>query len=175
MQSQMCLGSGAVLKQIPLSGVKEFKTVVLREEPMSREQTMCDTPEKAAQFWFEHVEDATRFTPGVENFVVLLLNTRRRIIGWQIVSTGTLDTLLVHAREVFKVAIVANAAALVLMHNHPSGDPTASEADIRVTRDLVRGGQLLKIEVLDHVIVGQATNERPKAYQSLREQGYFHQ
>ena len=76
MQGQMCLGSGAVLKQTPLSGVKEFKAVVLREEPMSREQTMCDTPEKADQFWFEHVEAAARFTPGVENFVVLLLNTR---------------------------------------------------------------------------------------------------
>src|ERR1043166_3167344 len=165
MQSQLSLGSGVVLKQAPLSGVKEFKAVVLREELLSNEQRRCDTPECAAKFWAEHIEDAARFTPGVENFAVLLLNTRRRIIGWQIVSTGTLDTLLVHAREVFKVAIVANAAALVLMHNHPSGDPTASEADIRVTRDLIRAGQLLKIEVLDHVIVGQASNERPKAYQ----------
>jgi DNA repair protein RadC len=59
------------------------------------------------------------------------------------------------------------------MHNHPSGDPTPSEADIKVTRDLIRAGQLLKIEVLDHIILGRATRERPKDYVSLRELGYF--
>jgi DNA repair protein RadC len=82
--------------------------------------------------------------------------------------------LLVHAREVFKPAISAQAAAIVLVHNHPSGDPTPSEADIKVTRDLIRGGQLLKIEVLDHVILGRATPERTKDYVSLRELGYFY-
>jgi DNA repair protein RadC len=90
------------------------------------------------------------------------------------VSRGTLDTILVHPREVFKTAITANAAALVLAHNHPSGDPTPSEADIKVTRDLIRAGQLLKIEVLDHVIIGRATAERPRDYVSLRELGYFY-
>ncbi len=85
-----------------------------------------------------------------------------------LVSTGTLDTLLVHAREVFRAAIVAAASAVVLMHNHPSGEPEPSEADIRVTRDLIRAGQLLKIEVLDHVIVGAAK------HCSLRCLGYFY-
>lgn len=79
-----------------------------------------------------------------------------------------------HPREVFKSAIAANAASLVLVHNHPSGDPTPSEADIKVTRDLIRAGQLLKIEVLDHVIIGRATENRPKDYASLRELGYFY-
>ncbi len=59
-------------------------------------------------------------------------------------------------------------------HNHPSGDPTPSEADIKVTRDLIRAGQLLKIDVLDHVIIGRATPERQKDYVSLRELGYFY-
>ncbi len=90
------------------------------------------------------------------------------------ITDGTLDTMLVHPREVFKAAIAANAAAVVLAHNHPSGDPTPSEADIKVTRDLIRAGQLLKIEVLDHVIIGRATPERPKDYASLRELGYFY-
>jgi DNA repair protein RadC len=90
------------------------------------------------------------------------------------ISQGTLDTLLVHPREVFKPAIAANAAAIVLVHNHPSGDPTPSEADIKVTRDLIRAGQLLKIEVLDHIIIGRKTQERPKDYSSLRELGYFY-
>jgi len=110
----------------------------------------------------------------VETFQIILLNTRRRLIRVEEIADGTLDTILVHPREVFKVAIAANAAAVVLAHNHPSGDPTPSEADIKVTRDLIRAGQLLKIEVLDHVIIGRATAERPKDYASLRELGYFY-
>jgi len=85
------------------------------------------------------------------------------------VSTGTLDTILVHPREAFKIAIALSASAIVLAHNHPSGDPSPSEADIRVTRDLIRAGQLLKIEVLDHVIVGFAGQ-----FTSLRTLGYFY-
>ena len=110
----------------------------------------------------------------VETFQILLLNTRRRLIRVEQVSQGTLDTILVHPREVFKSAIAARAAALVLAHNHPSGDPTPSEADIKVTRDLIRAGQLIKIEVIDHIILGRATMERPKDYSSLRELGYFY-
>jgi DNA repair protein RadC len=110
----------------------------------------------------------------VETFQVILLNTRHRLIRVEQISQGTLDTILVHPREVFKAAIAANAAALVLAHNHPSGDPTPSDADIKVTRDLIRAGQLLKIEVLDHIIIGRATPERAKDYSSLRELGYFY-
>ena len=90
------------------------------------------------------------------------------------ITNGTLDTVLVHAREVFRSAISANSSASVLAHNHPSGDPTPSEADIKVTRDLIRAGQLLKIEVLDHIVLGRATPERAKDYSSLRELGYFY-
>jgi DNA repair protein RadC len=117
---------------------------------------------------------AKNLVKDVETLQVLLLNTRRRLIRVDEVTDGTLDTLLVHPREVFKSAIAANAAAVVLAHNHPSGDPNPSEADIKVTRDLIRAGQLLKIEVLDHVIIGRATVERPKDYVSLRELGHFY-
>ena len=110
----------------------------------------------------------------VETLQVVLLNSRRRLIRSETISQGTLDTLLVHAREVFKTAISANAAALIVVHNHPSGDPTPSDADIKVTRDLIRAGQLLKIEVLDHIIMGRACQERPKEYASLKELGYFY-
>jgi DNA repair protein RadC len=110
----------------------------------------------------------------VETLQVVLLNTRRRLIRVEQVSNGTLDTILVHAREVFRRAIAGNASALVLVHNHPSGDPMPSEADIKITRDLIRAGQLLKIEVLDHIILGRATTERSKDYTSLRELGYFY-
>lgn len=110
----------------------------------------------------------------VETFQAVLLNTRRRLIRVEKLSQGTLDTILVHPREVFRAAISANAACVILVHNHPSGDPTPSEADIKATRDLIRAGQLLKIEVIDHVILGRATAERTKDYASLRELGYFY-
>ena len=97
-----------------------------------------------------------------------MLNTRRRVKGHYLVSIGTMDTILVHPREVFRLAIMASASALVLMHNHPSGDATPSEADIKVTRDLIRAGQFLKIEVLDHVIMGEPNHS------SLRTLGYFY-
>ncbi len=109
----------------------------------------------------------------VEHFQVLLLNTRRKLIRVDQVSQGTLDTILVHPREVFKSAVAASASAIVLVHNHPSGDPTPSEADIKVTRDLIRAGQVLKIEVLDHVILGRRSKERSRDYVSLRELGHF--
>jgi len=134
------------------------------------EAPLLDTPERVAEYLREELRAEQR----AERFLVLLLNSRRRLIKTDYLSQGTLDTILVHARDVFRSAIIANAAALVLVHNHPSGDPTPSEADIKVTRDLIRAGQLLKIEVVDHVILGRATQERPKDFASLRELGYFY-
>jgi len=137
-------------------------------EEMRAESLVLETPEAIANL----LREDNRL-PGVETFQIVLLNTRRRLIRVDTISQGTLDTILVHPREVFKSAIAANAAALVLAHNHPSGDPTPSEGDIKVTRDLIRAGQLLRIEVLDHVILGRSTPDRPKDYASLRELGYF--
>jgi len=132
------------------------------------ESPVLDNPEAVAQLLRE--ENRLR---GVEAFQILLLNTRRRLIEAVKIADGTLDTLLVHPREVFKPAIAASASAVILAHNHPSGDPAPSEADIKVTRELIRAGQLLKIEVLDHIILGRATRDRAKDYVSLRELGYF--
>jgi DNA repair protein RadC len=134
-----------------------------------RDAPTLDTPERIADL----LREDNRFYE-VEHFQVVLLNTRRRLIRVERISQGTLDTILVHPREVFKTAITANASAIILAHNHPSGDPTPSEADVKVTRDLIRAGQLLKIDVLDHVILGRATPDRPKDYVSLRELGYFY-
>ncbi|MHC1769357.1 MAG: DNA repair protein RadC [Verrucomicrobiia bacterium] len=139
-------------------------------QELQRESPVLDTPEKLADLLRE---DNRMYK--LEQFQVVLLNTRRKLIRVERISQGTLDTLLVHPREVFRPAIVANASAVVLVHNHPSGDPTPSEADVKVTRDLIRAGQLLKIEVLDHVILGQRTGDRAKDYVSLRELGYFYQ
>jgi DNA repair protein RadC len=92
----------------------------------------------------------------VENFHVLCLNTRRRLISADLVALGTLDSVLVQTREVFALAMARRASAVILVHNHPSGDPSPSEADIRLTRDLIQVGRLIKIEVLDHVTVAWA-------------------
>jgi len=133
-----------------------------------------DCPEKIAAYLRERLPGSLRYQPDTENLIAVLLNTRRRPIGFEVVTNGTLDTLLIHPREVFKPAIVLAAAAIVLAHNHPSGDPTPSDADIKVTRDLIRAGQLIKIDVLDHVILGQPDPiGNPKGWVSLRELGYF--
>jgi len=133
------------------------------------EAPLLDAPERVADL----LREQNRLYD-VEHFQVALLNTRKRLIEVHNLSQGTLDTLLVHPREVFARAITRKAAAIVLVHNHPSGDPTPSEADIKVTRDLIRGGQLLKIEVVDHIILGKRTEERPRDFVSLRELGYFY-
>jgi DNA repair protein RadC len=145
---------------------KEYKVVALRECPLPKSLQVCESPEHAAAYWRLHVVSHPHFNPECECFVVLLLNTRRRVKGHQMVTTGTLDTTLVHPREVFRAAVISSASAVILMHNHPSGDPAPSQEDIKVTRELVRAGQVLKIEVIDHVIVGHPTQA------SLRKLGH---
>lgn len=92
-----------------------------------------------------------------EYFVVLLLDAKNKINAINTVATGTLNQALVHPREVFKPAILANAASMILAHNHPSGDPSPSLEDIEVTLKLVEAGRLLGIEVLDHIVLGDET------------------
>jgi DNA repair protein RadC len=152
---------------------QEYKVISLRECPTPDALRVCETPQQAADYWRLHVVQHPYYNPDCECFVVLLLNVRRRVKGHHLVTIGTLDILLITPREAFRTAIVASAAAVILVHNHPSGDPTPSEADIKVTRDLIRAGQLLKIEVLDHVMMGQPTPEKPQGYVSLRECGFF--
>ena len=100
-----------------------------------------------------------------ERFTVLLLDGRHRVLGEELVSRGTLTASLVHPREVFRPALRASAAALILVHNHPSGDPTPSAEDRRVTARLAEAGELLGIRVLDHVVVAE------RGFASLRDEG----
>lgn len=91
-----------------------------------------------------------------EEFRVLLMNTQHAVVAELTVTRGILDASVIHPREVFKPAVVESAAALILVHNHPSGDPAPSAEDRRVTRQLVQAGQVLGIPVLDHVVIGDA-------------------
>ncbi len=145
----------------------EWKIVSLRECTTPDQMAECATPDQAAAYWRANVATDPIYSPDCECFAVLILNTRRRIKGHHLVSIGTLDTILVHPREIFRLAIMVGASALILAHNHPSGESSPSEADIKVIRDLFRAGQLLKIEVLDHIIVGSGNHS------SLRSMGYF--
>ncbi len=144
----------------------EFKVMRVRDCGIPAD--IVDTPDRVFNYWAVNIATAPWFDPAKEAFVILILNTRRRILGHNLVALGGLDSVNVHAREVFRPVIVAAGSAIILAHNHPSMDPSPSEADIRVTRDLVRAGQLLKIEILDHVIVGST-------FTSLRSLGFFHQ
>lgn len=160
------------VKGIGKSKAAAIKSAFLLAQRLSqesyRESPVLDTPERIADM----LRESNRLYT-VETFQVVFLNTRRRLIAVQNLSQGTLDSLLVDARLVFAPAISRRASAVVLAHNHPSGDPTPSEADIKVTRDLARVGELLKISVLDHVILGRRTEERPRDFVSLRELGYL--
>jgi DNA repair protein RadC len=110
----------------------------------------------------------TDFLNGVdrEHFVALFLDKKKRIIGIHTVSVGVLDHTLVHPREVFKLAILTNAASIIVCHNHPSGDPTPSAEDRAVTLRLAEAGRILGIELLDHIVVGECGR-----YTSLKSSG----
>lgn len=101
-----------------------------------------------------------------EHIVVILLDTKNHVLGSEVVSVGSLDASIVHPREVFKPAIRRSASAIILAHNHPSGDPTPSEADFKCTSRLAEAGQVLGIAVLDHVIIGDG------GFASLRQIGF---
>ena len=106
-----------------------------------------------------------------EEFRVLLLNTKNGLIKKCEVSRGSLNASIVEPREVFKDAIAASAASMILVHNHPSGDPTPSSEDIAVTKRLVKAGELLNISVLDHIILGHRPTKRDQDFVSLKELG----
>lgn len=133
---------------------QEWKVVSCRECPTLEQQQLCETPWEAVDYWRNHVAKHPYFNPDCECLVVLLLTSRRRIRGHHLVALGSLDSIHVHPREVFRAAIICAAHAVVVMHNHPSGDPTPSFGDFRVTHDLKQAGTILKIEVLDHIIIG---------------------
>ncbi len=101
----------------------------------------------------------------VEQFGVLLLDTKHRVLRASVLSIGTLDASIVHPREVFREAAAAGAAAIVLFHNHPSGDPEPSEDDVRLTERLMAAGVLMGIDVIDHVVLADVK------YYSFRENG----
>ncbi len=103
----------------------------------------------------------------VEQFGVVLLDTKHRVMRTTIVTVGTLDASIVHPREIFREAVASGAAAIVVFHNHPSGDPEPSQDDLVLTHRLMSAGVLMGVDVIDHLILGNV------CYVSMKEQGYI--
>ena len=125
-------------------------------------KTKCSNPEEVVA-----VVRAKLYDKKKEYFLALMLDTRNHLIKDAEISVGSLDTSIVHPREVFKEAISASAATVIFVHNHPSGDPSPSEDDIKLTKRLAEVGQLVGIEVLDHIIIGG------RNHVSMKGQGLF--
>ncbi len=135
----------AAMNRIPI-----YRVQLVRDGSCKLGGHDCSSPADAADLFRALVGDADR-----EHLVAMFLDTQNRFIGVHTISIGTLEVTVVHPREVFKAAILANAASMVLAHNHPSGRSEPSDMDILVTREMVQAGQLLDIPVMDHVVVGQ--------------------
>ena len=147
----------------------EVRVMTVREDRTEQDPIM-NRADVVARVFNETVLPA--LNPDVEHFIVLMLNRRNGLKGYQIVTTGTATSCLAHPREVFRAAIVASAAAIVCIHNHPSGDPAPSAADIQLTRQLREAAQTVDIGLLDHVIVGEIRNDpMHRGFYSFREAG----
>src|SRR5437870_6760500 len=128
-----------------------FRIALAREPGVKlSEKPQVRFPAEAAPMIAQYIGESDR-----EVFVVALLTIRHRLLGVHTVSVGCLSSSLVHPREVFKPAILAGSAAVLIAHNHPSGDPDPSGEDVALTRRLASAGSLLGIEIIDHLILGE--------------------
>lgn len=134
-------------KAIQIKAGIELGRRVVKQAP--EEKFIIRKPEDAAKFIMEDIAFLKK-----EHFITLLLDTKNHIISKETISIGTLNASIVHPREVFKPAIKKSVSAIILVHNHPSGDTTPSNEDIKVTRRLIKAGEILGIDVLDHIIIG---------------------
>lgn len=168
------IGIGALANLAPQelsknSGIGPVKAVTIAaafelgkriNELASADKTVIRAPQDAAKLLMARLRYETR-----EHFMILLLSTKNHVLAVSTISIGSLSASIVHPRELFREAITHSAAAVILVHNHPSGDPTPSQEDIMITRKLIDAGKILEIHVLDHVIIGD------NKYVSLKEKG----
>lgn len=137
-----------------------YRVALVRESSQSSNVKSITSPRNVFEIASVYLDGVDR-----EHFLVIMLDTKNKIIGINTVSIGVLSSCLVHPREVFKPAILANAAAIVLVHNHPSDDPEPSKEDVTLTKRLKEAGEIIGIEVLDHVVIGDSS------FVSLKERG----
>ena len=174
-------GSLTALARVPLDalarepGMGKVKAMTLKaalelgrrltEEAVSEQEEPVTSPDRVAARLREEARRLDR-----EKFWVLLLDVKNRLMKRPVeVFTGSLDTCPVHPREIFKEAVAVGCASVILAHNHPSGDPTPSSEDIRLTRQMVEAGRVLGIPVLDHVVIGCRSQNGASDFRSIRE------
>jgi DNA repair protein RadC len=130
--------------------INSWKVQLVKEPGYKYKTRRIKTPEEVYQLAREYIS-----VPDREHFVIVALDTRNKVIGLNTASIGTLDEAKIHPREIFKYAILANAASIILVHNHPSGEPEASGDDIKLTKRVHEAGELIGIDIVDHVILGE--------------------
>lgn len=138
-------------------GKSEFFKVVRMVQETDAEyftRTNLVNPDLAAHFIRSKVDDSAN-----EVFGVICLDIRNKPTSWAIVNSGSISECQVHLRNVFLPALISGAAAIIIFHNHPSGDPQPSGADLHITENIVKVGRLLGVAVLDHIIIGSGSNE----------------
>ncbi|EFF64570.1 DNA repair protein RadC family protein [Turicibacter sanguinis PC909] len=146
-----------VAKRIDIVSIK-----MIKESSFLYQTRTISSPKDAYEMIKEQLEGLDR-----EQFIIACLNTKNEPTNISVVSVGTLNKAIVHPREVFKTAILSNAASIMAFHNHPSGETTPSQQDIQLTNRLYEAGELLGIKLLDHLIIGDGT------FTSLKEKGYL--
>ena len=146
-----------VAKRINIVSIK-----MVKESSFLYQTRQILSPNDAYDMIKEQLQDLDR-----EQFIISCLNTKNEPTNISVVSVGTLNKAIVHPREVFKTAILSNAASIMAFHNHPSGEITPSQQDIQLTNRLYEAGELLGIKLLDHLIIGDGT------FTSLKEKGYL--
>ena len=146
-----------VAKRINIVSIK-----MVKESSFLYQTRTISSPKDAYEMIKEQLEGLDR-----EQFIIACLNTKNEPTNISVVSVGTLNKAIVHPREVFKTAILSNAAGIMAFHNHPSGETTPSQQDIQLTNRLYEAGELLSIKLLDHLIIGDGT------VTSFKEKGYL--
>lgn len=146
-----------VAKRINIVSIK-----MVKESSFLYQTRTISSPKDAYEMIKEQLEGLDR-----EQFIIACLNTKNEPTNISVVAVGTLNKAIVHPREVFKTAILSNAASIIAFHNHPSGETTPSQQDIQLTNRLYEAGELLGIKLLDHLIIGDGT------FTSLKEKGYL--
>ena len=146
-----------IAKRINIVSIK-----MVKESSFLYQTRQILSPNDAYEMIKEQLEGLDR-----EQFIIACLNTKNEPTNISVVSVGSLNKAIVHPREVFKTAILSNAASVMAFHNHPSGETTPSQQDIQLTNRLYEAGELLSIKLLDHLIIGDVT------FTSLKEKGYL--
>jgi len=157
------------MKTLPLRialtrvGEPSLAQYVAARTPLSR-------PADVSDFWRDVVAADESFEADKEHLTVIMLDRKHLPLGFNIASVGTVSETVAHPREILRPCVLTAASAFLLVHNHPSGDPTPSEADRRFTKRIAEAGELLQIRLLDHVVIGDSTMQRP-GFCSLKELG----